>query len=197
MTYNAKLSDFGLAKDGPAGDKSHVSTRVMGTYGYAAPEYMSTGHLTARSDVYSFGVVMLELLSGRRVVDKNRPSGEHNLVEWAKPYLASKRKVIQIFDGRIEGQYSLDEALRAVNLAIQCLAVEPKSRPTMDDVVKALEQLQEPSDSEGSGIFQNEHRPNPHANSNHAPKHRRHSINGVNNAATPHRPRASASLTPA
>ncbi|XP_018500034.1 receptor-like cytoplasmic kinase 176 [Pyrus x bretschneideri] len=196
-TYNAKLSDFGLAKDGPAGDKSHVSTRVMGTYGYAAPEYMSTGHLTARSDVYSFGVVMLELLSGRRAVDKNRPSGEHNLVEWAKPYLASKRKVTQIFDGRIEGQYSLDEALRAVNLAIRCLAVEPRVRPTMDDVVKALEQLQEPSDSEGSGISQNEHRPNPHAHSNHAPKHRRHSINGVNNAATPHRPRASASPIPA
>ncbi|PRQ59178.1 putative transferase, protein kinase RLK-Pelle-RLCK-VIIa-2 family [Rosa chinensis] len=54
---NAKLSDFGLAKDGPAGDKSHVSTRVMGTYRYAAPEYMATGHLTAKSDVYSFGVL--------------------------------------------------------------------------------------------------------------------------------------------
>ncbi|KAJ6719493.1 hypothetical protein OIU79_007204 [Salix purpurea] len=52
--YNAKLSDFGLAKDGPEGDKTHVSTRVMGTYGYAAPEYVMTGHLTSRSDVYSF-----------------------------------------------------------------------------------------------------------------------------------------------
>ncbi|KAE8678912.1 Protein kinase APK1A [Hibiscus syriacus] len=91
--YNAKLSDFGLAKDGPTGDKSHVSTRVMGTYGYAAPEYLATGHLTAKSDVYSFGVVLLEMLSGRRAVDKNRPSGEHNLVDWAKPYLANKRKI--------------------------------------------------------------------------------------------------------
>lgn len=43
--YNAKLSDFGLAKDGPTGDKSHVSTRVMGTYGYAAPEYLATGNI--------------------------------------------------------------------------------------------------------------------------------------------------------
>lgn len=43
QNYNAKLSDFGLAKDGPTGDKSHVSTRVMGTYGYAAPEYLATG----------------------------------------------------------------------------------------------------------------------------------------------------------
>ncbi|KAK1322512.1 hypothetical protein QJS10_CPA03g01635 [Acorus calamus] len=108
--YNAKLSDFGLAKDGPTGDKSHVSTRVMGTYGYAAPEYLATGHLTAKSDVYSFGVVLLEMLSGRRAVDKNRPSGEHNLVEWARPYLNNKRKIFRILDTRLEGQYSLNGA---------------------------------------------------------------------------------------
>ncbi|CAL2242776.1 unnamed protein product [Prunus armeniaca] len=189
-TYNAKLSDFGLAKDGPAGDRSHVSTRIMGTYGYAAPEYMATGHLTAKSDVYSFGVVLLEMLSGRRAVDKNRPSGEHNLVEWAKPYLASKRKVLHIFDARIEGQYSVGGALRAVNLAIRCLAVEAKFRPNMNDVIKALEQLQEPNDTEGSGVSQNDPRPNPHANSSHVPKQRRNSINGIDNATPPH-PKAS------
>ncbi|KAK1572028.1 hypothetical protein Q3G72_026489 [Acer saccharum] len=114
-SYNAKLSDFGLAKDGPTGDKSHVSTRVMGTYGYAAPEYLATGHLSAKSDVYSFGVVMLEMLSGRRAVDKNRPSGEHNLVEWAKPYLANKRKIFRIIDNRLEGQYSLEGAHKLHN----------------------------------------------------------------------------------
>lgn len=148
------------------------------------------GHLTAKSDVYSFGVVLLEMLSGRRAVDKNRPSGEHNLVEWAKPYLASKRKVLQIFDARIEGQYSVGGALRAVNLAIRCLAVEPKFRLNMNDVVKALEQLQEPSDMEGSGVSQNDPRPNPHANSSHVPKHRRNSTNEIDNATPPH-PKAS------
>ncbi|KAI8032449.1 putative serine/threonine-protein kinase PIX7 [Camellia lanceoleosa] len=71
VDYNAKLSDFGLAKDGPEGDKTHVSTRVMGTYGYAAPEYVMTGHLTSKSDVYSFGVVLLEMLTGRRSMDKS------------------------------------------------------------------------------------------------------------------------------
>ncbi|XP_015876898.1 receptor-like cytoplasmic kinase 176 isoform X2 [Ziziphus jujuba] len=152
--YDSKLSDFGLAKDGPEGDKSYVSTRVMGTFGYAAPEYMATGHLTAKSDVYSFGVVLLEILSGRRAVDKNRPTGEHNLVEWAKPYLASKRRVLQIFDARIEGQYSVEEALRAVNLAIRCIATEPKYRPNMKDVVKALEQLQDLSDKQSSASSQ-------------------------------------------
>lgn len=77
-----KLSDFGLAKNGPTGDKTHVSTRVMGTYGYCAPEYVMTGHLTARSDVYSFGVVLLELLTGKIAMDKGRPQGQHNLVQW-------------------------------------------------------------------------------------------------------------------
>ncbi|KAK8501524.1 hypothetical protein V6N11_057216 [Hibiscus sabdariffa] len=141
--YDAKLSDFGLAKDGPTDDKSHVSTRVMGTYGYAAPEYIATGHLTARSDVYSFGVVLLEMLTGKRVLDNNRPSGEHNLVDWAKPYLTSKRKIFQVMDARIKGQYTQEGALKVAYLALQCLSIEPKSRPKMPAVVKVLEQLQE------------------------------------------------------
>lgn len=148
--YNAKLSDFGLAKDGPKDGQSHVSTRVMGTYGYAAPEYMATGHLTARSDVYSFGVVLLEMLTGRRVLDKNRPHGEHNLIEWAKPYLASKRRVLQVMDTRILGQYTPSVALKATTLAIKCLATEPKYRPKMVEVVHVLEQLQD------TGIVRNE-----------------------------------------
>eukprot|EP00257_Ricinus_communis_P028329 XP_025015743.1 receptor-like cytoplasmic kinase 176 [Ricinus communis] len=148
--YNAKLSDFGLARDGPTGDKSHVSTRVMGTYGYAAPEYLATGHLTAKSDVYSFGVVLLEMLSGRRAIDKNRPTGQHNLVEWAKPYLTNKRRVLHVLDTRIEGQYSLSRAQKVASLTVQCLDVEPKFRPSMDEVVQALEQLQESNKKESN-----------------------------------------------
>uniref|UniRef100_A0A7N0TD71 non-specific serine/threonine protein kinase n=1 Tax=Kalanchoe fedtschenkoi TaxID=63787 RepID=A0A7N0TD71_KALFE len=144
--YNAKLSDFGLAKDGPTGDKSHVSTRVMGTYGYAAPEYMATGHLTAKSDVYSFGVVLLEMISGRRAVDKNRPSREVSLVEWAKPYLANKRKVFRVIDSRLEGQYTLDAAHKVAMLALRCLSTENKYRPSMDQVVKLLEELHDPKE---------------------------------------------------
>ncbi|XP_021277854.1 probable serine/threonine-protein kinase PBL10 [Herrania umbratica] len=150
--YNAKLSDFGLAKDGPTGDKSHVSTRVMGTYGYAAPEYLATGHLTARSDVYSFGVVLLEMLSGRRAVDKNRPSGEHNLVEWAKPYLANKRKLFRVLDNRLEGQYLMEGAHKAATLALRCLSIDAKFRPSMNEVVTALEQLQNSNESGSNQI---------------------------------------------
>ncbi|GAB4824413.1 Probable serine/threonine-protein kinase pbl9 [Ancistrocladus abbreviatus] len=152
LNYNAKLSDFGLAKDGPTGDKSHVSTRVMGTYGYAAPEYLATGHLTAKSDVYSYGVVLLEMLSGQRTVDKNRPSGRHNLVEWARPYLTNKRKVFRILDTRLEGQYNLNAAHKAATLAFWCLSTEAKLRPTMAEVVKELEQLH---DSTGMGTSHN------------------------------------------
>jgi serine/threonine protein kinase len=82
--FHPKLSDFGLAKLGPVGDKTHVSTRVMGTYGYCAPEYAMTGQLTLKSDVYSFGVVLLELITGRKAIDNARAAGEHNLVAWVR-----------------------------------------------------------------------------------------------------------------
>lgn len=82
--YNPKLSDFGLAKLGPVGDKTHVSTRVMGTYGYCAPEYAMTGQLTPKSDVYSFGVVLLEIITGRKAIDHAKTGCEHNLVAWVR-----------------------------------------------------------------------------------------------------------------
>jgi len=141
--YNAKLADFGLAKDGPTGDKSHVSTRVMGTQGYAAPEYLATGHLTAKSDVYSYGVVLLELLSGQRALDKNRPPGQHNLVEWARPYITNKRRVIHVLDSRLGSQCSLPAAQKMATLALQCLSMDARCRPGMDQVVTVLEDLQE------------------------------------------------------
>ncbi|PON35694.1 Mitogen-activated protein kinase kinase kinase [Parasponia andersonii] len=139
--FTAKLSDFGLAIDGPQGDETHVSTRVMGTQGYAAPEYIMTGHVTTMSDVFSFGVVLLELLTGRRCLDKSRPSREQNLVEWAKPFLKDAHKIDRIMDPRLEGQYSVEGARKAGALAYQCLSHHSKSRPTMRSVVKTLEPL--------------------------------------------------------
>ncbi|XP_068635985.1 probable serine/threonine-protein kinase PBL16 [Aristolochia californica] len=140
--YNAKLSDFGLAKDGPVGDKSHVSTRIMGTYGYAAPEYIMTGHLTASSDVYSFGVVLLELLTGRKSLDKSRPAREQNLADWAIPLLSEKKKLLNIIDPRLEGDYPIKGVHKAAMLAYHCLNRNPKARPLMRDIVDSLEPLQ-------------------------------------------------------
>ncbi|KAJ6844942.1 serine/threonine-protein kinase RIPK-like [Iris pallida] len=153
--YNVKLSDLGLAKDGPEGDETHVSTRVMGTQGYAAPEYIMTGHLTTRSDVYSFGVVLLELLTGRRSVDKSRPSREQNLVEWARPHLADARRVAaRILDPNLSGQsYSTEGVHRAAAVAYQCLSQNPKSRPHMSAVVEALEPLQRLADEPAAFVY--------------------------------------------
>ncbi|KAI3443551.1 hypothetical protein Pfo_000216 [Paulownia fortunei] len=152
--YTAKLSDFGLAKDGPEGDDTHVSTRVMGTHGYAAPEYVMTGHLTAASDVYSFGVLLLELLTGRKSVDKSRPHREQNLVEWARTMLKNPRKLSRVMDPRLEGQYSEQGAQKAAALAYQCLSHRPKLRPTMSEVIKVLEPLKDLDDIQiGTFVF--------------------------------------------
>jgi serine/threonine protein kinase len=138
---NTRLSDFGLAKDGPQGDATHVTTRIMGTNGYAAPEYIMTGHLTAKSDVYSFGVVLLELLSGRRSVDLTRRQREQSLVDWGRPYLKKPNKLHRVMDLAMECQYSPQGAERAAMVAYKCLSQNAKSRPTMREVVKALEPM--------------------------------------------------------
>nr|CAB3469902.1 unnamed protein product [Digitaria exilis] len=144
--YTAKLSDFGLAKEGPKGDATHVTTRVMGTHGYAAPEYILTGHLTAKSDVYSFGVVLLELLTGRRSVDKRRRGREQNLVDWARPYLRRPDKLHRLMDPSLEMQYSARAAEKAAKSV-------PKARPSMRDVVDALEPLLALDDDVPMGPF--------------------------------------------
>ncbi|KAL6652220.1 hypothetical protein ACP70R_011145 [Stipagrostis hirtigluma subsp. patula] len=140
--YNAKLSDFGLAKNGPTGSDSHVTTRVLGTYGYAAPEYVATGHLYVKSDVYGFGVVLLEMLTGMRALDTARPAQQHNLVDWAKPFLADRRRLARLIDPRLEGQYPSKAALQAAQLTLRCLSGDPRSRPSMAEVVAALEEIE-------------------------------------------------------
>ncbi|KAJ6998982.1 hypothetical protein D5086_011722 [Populus alba] len=144
--FNAKLSDFGLAKFGPLNGNSHVTTRVMGTYGYAAPEYVATGHLYVKSDVFGFGVVLLELLTGLKALDTNRPSWQQNLVEFARPSLSDKRKLKKIMDPRLEEQYPIKAAVQAAGLILQCLESDPRSRPSMKEVLETLKKIDDTKD---------------------------------------------------
>ncbi|XP_072964209.1 serine/threonine-protein kinase PBS1-like [Typha angustifolia] len=139
--FHPKLSDFGLAKLGPVGDKSHVSTRVMGTYGYCAPEYAMTGQLTVKSDVYSFGVVLLELITGRKAIDNSKPHAEQNLVSWARPLFNDRRKLQKMADPRLEGRYPTRSLYQALAVAFMCIQPEAVSRPLIADVVTALSYL--------------------------------------------------------
>ncbi|GAA0161836.1 hypothetical protein LIER_18063 [Lithospermum erythrorhizon] len=139
-SYNAKISDFGLAKLGPSNSQSHVTTRVMGTNGYAAPEYVATGHLYVKSDVYAFGVVMIEMLTGLHAMDTNRPSLQHHLVDWIKPHLLEKRKLKRIMDWRLESRYPSKASFQIAQLALKCIEIEPGTRPSMKEVMETLEQ---------------------------------------------------------
>lgn len=139
--YYPKLSDFGLAKLGPVGDNTHVSTRVMGTYGYCAPEYVMTGQLTMKSDIYSFGVVLLEIITGRKAIDTSKATKEQNLVTWAKPLLRDRKKFALLADPMLQGQYPLRGLLQALSVASMCVQDIPDMRPSIVDVVTALTYL--------------------------------------------------------
>ncbi|KAK9124213.1 hypothetical protein Sjap_013815 [Stephania japonica] len=141
--WNAKLSDFGLARQGPSEGLSHVSTAVVGTIGYAAPEYIQTGRLTSKSDVWSYGVVLYELITGRRPLDRNRPKNEQKLLEWIRPYLSDSKKFRMILDPRIEGQYSLKSVQKLATVANRCLVRQAKVRPKMSEVLQMVDQIVE------------------------------------------------------
>ncbi|KAF6163867.1 hypothetical protein GIB67_024722 [Kingdonia uniflora] len=141
--FKAKLSHFSLTRDALTEDDTRVAIQgqVVGTHGYAAPEYAARGGLTTKSDVYSFGVVLLELLTGKRVMDEIRPDFEKTLTDWAKSFLSDIRGVLKIVDTRLGYQYPKKEVQGAAALCLQCLHIDPNYRPAMRDVLATLEQL--------------------------------------------------------
>ncbi|KAL6553098.1 Proline-rich receptor-like protein kinase perk8 [Orobanche gracilis] len=148
--FEAQVADFGLAKLALELDiQTHVSTRVMGTFGYLAPEYASTGKLTEKSDVYSFGVVLLELITGRKPVDSAQPLGDESLVEWARPLLTQaldKEEFGNIVDPRLENNFVASEMFRVIEAAAACVRHSASKRPKMSQVARALDSMYELED---------------------------------------------------
>ncbi|XP_044387339.1 pto-interacting protein 1 isoform X2 [Triticum aestivum] len=136
----AKIADFDLSNQAPDMAARLHSTRVLGTFGYHAPEYAMTGQLSSKSDVYSFGVVLLELLTGRKPVDHTLPRGQQSLVTWATPRL-SEDKVRQCVDSRLGGDYPPKAVAKFAAVAALCVQYEADFRPNMSIVVKALQPL--------------------------------------------------------
>ncbi|KAK9062486.1 hypothetical protein SSX86_019673 [Deinandra increscens subsp. villosa] len=136
----AKIADFNLSNQSPDMAARLHSTRVLGTFGYHAPEYAMTGQLTQKSDVYSFGVVLLELLTGRKPVDHTMPRGQQSLVTWATPRL-SEDKVKQCVDPKLKGEYPPKAVAKLAAVAALCVQYESEFRPNMSIVVKALQPL--------------------------------------------------------
>ncbi|XP_041022179.1 proline-rich receptor-like protein kinase PERK3 [Juglans microcarpa x Juglans regia] len=158
--FHAKVADFGLAKQAPEGRANYLSTRVMGTFGYVAPEYAMTGHLLVKSDVYSYGVVLLELLTGRKPVEMAQPSGQENLVTWARPILRDKDRLEELADPKLGGNYPKEDFIRVCTIAAACVAPEASQRPTMGEVVQSLKMVQRVTEYQDSMLTSSNNRPN-------------------------------------
>ncbi|KAJ6711631.1 PROLINE-RICH RECEPTOR-LIKE PROTEIN KINASE PERK15, partial [Salix purpurea] len=140
IAFEAKVADFGLAKYS-LDTETHVSTRVMGTFGYMAPEYASSGKLTAKSDVYSFGVVLLELISGRRPVDRTQSCIDDSIVDWARPLLKQALEdgnLDAVVDPKLQ-DYDFNEMTQMICCAAACVRHLGRFRPRMSQIVRALE----------------------------------------------------------
>uniref|UniRef100_A0A7N0RH73 Protein kinase domain-containing protein n=1 Tax=Kalanchoe fedtschenkoi TaxID=63787 RepID=A0A7N0RH73_KALFE len=135
--FEPLVGDFGLARWQPYGDTG-VDTRVIGTFGYLAPEYARSGQITEKADVYSFGVVLIELVTGRKAVDLDRPKGQQCLTEWARPLL-EEFAMDDLIDPRLGENCSEQEVLCMLHAASLCLRRDPQTRPRMSQVLRILE----------------------------------------------------------
>lgn len=134
--FEPLVADFGFAKLIPEG-VSHMTTRVKGTLGYLAPEYAMWGKVSESCDVYSFGILLLELVTGRKPIEKLPGGVKRTITEWAEP-LISKGRFRDLVDPKLRGNFDEDQVKQTVNVAALCVQSEPDKRPNMKEVVNLL-----------------------------------------------------------
>lgn len=134
--FEPLVADFGFAKLIPEG-VSHMTTRVKGTLGYLAPEYAMWGKVSESCDVYSFGILLLEIVTGRKPIEKLPNGIKRTITEWAEPMIA-KGKFRELVDPKLRGNFDENQLKQAINVAALCVQSEPERRPTMKEVVSLL-----------------------------------------------------------
>ncbi|KAJ1271655.1 hypothetical protein BS78_06G143100 [Paspalum vaginatum] len=135
--FRAKVADFNMFSHAADMARLNRSTHTLGSFGYQAPEYAMTGQMTDKSDVYSFGIVLLELITGRKPLDRTLPQGQRSLVNWATPMLTEDR-VQECIDPKLGDQYPAAGALKFGRIAVQCLMYDPTFRPSMGTVASVI-----------------------------------------------------------
>jgi len=135
--FRAKIADYNMFSQAADMARLNRSTHTLGSFGYQAPEYAMTGQMTDKSDVYSFGIVLLELLTGRKPLDRTLPQGQRSLVNWATPMLTEDR-VQECIDPKLGDQYPPAGALKLGRIAVQCLQYDPTFRPSMGTVARVI-----------------------------------------------------------
>ncbi|KAG0581231.1 hypothetical protein KC19_4G234500 [Ceratodon purpureus] len=134
--FEAQVADFGFAKLVPDG-ATHITTGVKGTLGYLAPEYAMWGKVSESCDVYSYGILVLELISGRKPIQRVGRGGMLTILEWAGP-LVLQRRFRDLVDPKLHETFEEDELTRLVQVAVLCAQNLPENRPTMQEVVEML-----------------------------------------------------------
>ncbi|XP_022714519.1 LRR receptor-like serine/threonine-protein kinase IOS1 [Durio zibethinus] len=138
--FQAKLADFGFSKTFPIEGGSHLSASIVGTTGYLDPEYRTSIILTKKGDVYSFGVVLLEIITGKpAVINAQTNNVRTHISQWVSSIL-SRGDIKSIVDPRLEGDFDVNSAWKAVEVAVLCVSHNSTRRPTMNEVVLELSQ---------------------------------------------------------